>query len=131
MAGCGFVSMYVNERTLDYGADGREAIRKLLDMGFERGIIPVAPKVEFVDCEHPAHIAHDSLNISSDRPCPVSNVWRGLVTFDFSNPRKGHSTRLMIFPLLPKFFLISADASQQEMFQDATTHTPKDSSRIA
>ena len=44
-----FVSMYVNERTLDYGADGREAIRKLLDMGFERGIIPIAPKVDFVD----------------------------------------------------------------------------------
>ena len=44
-----FVSMYVNERTLDYGPDGREAIRKLLDMGFERGIIPIAPKVDFVD----------------------------------------------------------------------------------
>jgi 1,4-dihydroxy-6-naphthoate synthase len=44
-----FVSMYVNERTLDYGFDGREAIRKLLDMGFERGIIPIAPKVDFVD----------------------------------------------------------------------------------
>jgi 1,4-dihydroxy-6-naphthoate synthase len=44
-----FVSMYVNERTLDYGADGREAIRKLLEMGHERGIIPMEPKVEFVD----------------------------------------------------------------------------------
>lgn len=44
-----FVSMYVNERTLDYGADGREAIRKLLDRGHERGIIPIAPKVDFVD----------------------------------------------------------------------------------
>ncbi len=44
-----FVSMYVNERTLDYGADGREAIRKLLDMGHERGVIPIAPKVDFVD----------------------------------------------------------------------------------
>jgi len=44
-----FVSMYVNDRTLDYGADGREAIRKLLDMGYERGIIPIAPKVDFVD----------------------------------------------------------------------------------
>ena len=44
-----FVSMYVNDRTLDYGPDGREAIRKLLDMGYERGIIPIAPKVEFVD----------------------------------------------------------------------------------
>ena len=44
-----FVSMYVNERTLDYGADGREAIRKLLDLGHERGIIPIAPQVDFVD----------------------------------------------------------------------------------
>jgi len=44
-----FVSMYVNERTLDYGADGREAIRKLLELGHERGIIPTAPRVDFVD----------------------------------------------------------------------------------
>jgi len=44
-----FVSMYVNERTLDYGADGREAIRKLLEMGHERGIIPNKPEVDFVD----------------------------------------------------------------------------------
>jgi 1,4-dihydroxy-6-naphthoate synthase len=44
-----FVSMYVNERTLDYGADGREAIVKLLDMGYEKGIIPIKPNVEFVD----------------------------------------------------------------------------------
>jgi 1,4-dihydroxy-6-naphthoate synthase len=44
-----FVSMYVNERTLDYGADGRQAIRKLLDLGHERGIIPIAPLVDFVD----------------------------------------------------------------------------------
>ena len=44
-----FVSMYVNERTLDYGDDGRQAIRKLLDLGHERGIIPIAPLVDFVD----------------------------------------------------------------------------------
>jgi len=44
-----FVSMYVNERTLDYGPDGRKAIRKLLDLGHERGIIPIAPLVDFVD----------------------------------------------------------------------------------
>jgi 1,4-dihydroxy-6-naphthoate synthase len=43
-----FVSMYVNERTLDYGPDGRAAITKLLDMGYERGIIPIAPRVDFV-----------------------------------------------------------------------------------
>ena len=44
-----FVSMYVNDRTLDYGPDGREAIRKLLELGHERGIIPIAPQVDFVD----------------------------------------------------------------------------------
>ena len=44
-----FVSMYVNERTLNYGADGQEAIRKLLALGHERGIIPMAPKVDFID----------------------------------------------------------------------------------
>ena len=43
-----FVGMYVNERTLDYGKDGREAISKLLEMGYERGIIPNKPNVEFV-----------------------------------------------------------------------------------
>jgi len=44
-----FVGMYVNERTLNYGEDGREAIRKLLDMGFDRGIIPMKAEVGFVD----------------------------------------------------------------------------------
>lgn len=44
-----FVGMYVNERTLNYGEDGREAIRKLLEMGHERGIIPGVAKLEFVD----------------------------------------------------------------------------------
>ncbi|MGA3045077.1 MAG: MqnA/MqnD/SBP family protein [Terracidiphilus sp.] len=44
-----FVSMYVNDRTLDYGSDGRQAIRKLLDLGHERGIIPIAPQIDFVD----------------------------------------------------------------------------------
>ena len=44
-----FVGMYVNERTLDYGKDGRAAIVKLLDMGYERGIIPHKPNVEFAD----------------------------------------------------------------------------------
>ncbi len=44
-----FVSMYVNERTLDYGPDGREAIRKLLELGHERGVIPMVPQVDFVD----------------------------------------------------------------------------------
>jgi 1,4-dihydroxy-6-naphthoate synthase len=44
-----FVSMYVNERTLSYGLDGQDAIRKLLELGHERGMIPIKPKVDFVD----------------------------------------------------------------------------------
>jgi 1,4-dihydroxy-6-naphthoate synthase len=43
-----FVGMYVNERTLNYGDDGKEAIKKLLAMGFERGIIPLRANVDFV-----------------------------------------------------------------------------------
>ena len=43
-----FVGMYVNERTLNYGDDGREAIRKLLEMGYDRGIIPHRANVDFV-----------------------------------------------------------------------------------
>jgi len=42
-----FVGMYVNDRTLDYGNDGKDAIRKLLDMGYRAGIISVEPQVEF------------------------------------------------------------------------------------
>jgi 1,4-dihydroxy-6-naphthoate synthase len=44
-----FVSMYVNERTLDFGKDGRAAIEKLLEVGYEKGIITVKPNVDFVD----------------------------------------------------------------------------------
>lgn len=44
-----FVGMYVNQRTLDYGAEGRHAIARLLEMGYERGIISVRPRVDFVE----------------------------------------------------------------------------------
>lgn len=43
-----FVGMYVNERTLNYGPDGREAIQKLLEMGYDRGVIPHRANVDFV-----------------------------------------------------------------------------------
>jgi len=43
-----FVGMYVNHRTLDFGDDGRESIRKFLDMGYERGVIPHKAKVDFI-----------------------------------------------------------------------------------
>ncbi len=44
-----FVSMWVNELTLDYGERGREAVQRLLGEGHERGIIPHSVDVEFVE----------------------------------------------------------------------------------
>ena len=44
-----FVGMYVNERTLDYGRDGREAVGRLLDMGYNAGVITQKPKVDWVE----------------------------------------------------------------------------------
>jgi 1,4-dihydroxy-6-naphthoate synthase len=44
-----FVGMYVNERTIDYGSDGREAVKRLLDMGHKAGIIPHAAKVDWME----------------------------------------------------------------------------------
>ena len=44
-----FVGMYVNERTLDYGSDGREAVSRLLEMGYNAGVIPHRPRVDWVD----------------------------------------------------------------------------------
>jgi 1,4-dihydroxy-6-naphthoate synthase len=43
-----FVGMWVNELTLDYTDRGREAVRRLLEEGYEKGIIPKRVPVEFV-----------------------------------------------------------------------------------
>ena len=43
-----FIGMYVNERTLDYGPDGREAVSRLLDMGHKAGIIGPEARVDWV-----------------------------------------------------------------------------------
>ena len=43
-----FVSMYVNEWTLDYGETGRKAVQTLLSRGYEAGVIPDKVEVEFV-----------------------------------------------------------------------------------
>jgi 1,4-dihydroxy-6-naphthoate synthase len=43
-----FVSMYVNEWTLDYGETGRGAVRTLLARGYEAGVISHKVEVEFV-----------------------------------------------------------------------------------
>ncbi|MDQ5847178.1 MAG: ABC transporter substrate-binding protein [Acidobacteriota bacterium] len=42
-----FVTMWVNDLTLDYTERGREAVRRLLAEGFEKGIIPNRVDVEF------------------------------------------------------------------------------------
>lgn len=42
-----FVAMWVNDLTLEYTDRGREAVQRLLTEGFERGIIPTRPVVEF------------------------------------------------------------------------------------
>jgi 1,4-dihydroxy-6-naphthoate synthase len=44
-----FVSMYVNERTVDYGDEGRKAIKLLLDEGYKAKVIPIKAKVDFVE----------------------------------------------------------------------------------
>jgi 1,4-dihydroxy-6-naphthoate synthase len=44
-----FVGMYVNALTLEYGARGREAVRRLLAMGHQRGILPRLIEAEFVE----------------------------------------------------------------------------------
>ena len=46
-----YIGMYVNERTINYGDDGREAIRKLLALGHERGIIPAWKRVSISSAE--------------------------------------------------------------------------------
>jgi 1,4-dihydroxy-6-naphthoate synthase len=43
-----FVGMWVNELTLDYTDRGREAVRRLLEEGYEKGIIPNRVAVDFV-----------------------------------------------------------------------------------
>ena len=43
-----FVGMWVNELTLDYTDRGREAVRLLLEEGFEKGVIPNRVPVDFV-----------------------------------------------------------------------------------
>jgi len=44
-----FVSMYVNDWTLDYGQRGRRAVQELLDRGYQRGILPKAVTAEYVE----------------------------------------------------------------------------------
>ena len=44
-----FVAMWVNDLTLDYGERGRESVKRLLQEGFDKGIIPHQVEVSFVE----------------------------------------------------------------------------------
>ena len=43
-----FVGMYVNDWTLDYGEEGRRAVRELLRRGHEIGMVPEVGDIDFV-----------------------------------------------------------------------------------
>jgi 1,4-dihydroxy-6-naphthoate synthase len=43
-----FIGMYVNRWTLDYGEEGRRAVRELLSRGAAAGLVPASFKVEFL-----------------------------------------------------------------------------------
>ena len=43
-----FIGMYVNELTLDYGSEGKQAVGKLLSEAYEKKIIPERVALEFV-----------------------------------------------------------------------------------
>lgn len=44
-----FVAMWVNDLTLDYGERGKAGVRRLLDEGYNAGIIPHKVEIDFVD----------------------------------------------------------------------------------
>jgi 1,4-dihydroxy-6-naphthoate synthase len=43
-----FVAMYVNDLTLDYGAQGRKAVAALLERGAEAGLLPSPVLLDFL-----------------------------------------------------------------------------------
>lgn len=43
-----FVGMYVNDRTVEIGAEGEAGFRRLLDEGYKKGILPKPVSIEFI-----------------------------------------------------------------------------------
>ncbi len=43
-----FIGMYVNDRTLDYGEDGRDSVRLFLQRAVDSGLLPQMPPLDFV-----------------------------------------------------------------------------------
>lgn len=46
-----FVGMYVNRRTLEWGEDGREAVRRFLELGVQHGIVKGPVQLEWAEPE--------------------------------------------------------------------------------
>ena len=47
--------MYVNQRTLDYGEEGREAVRRFISEGQKIGMVDSTldvKKIEFIGCKN-------------------------------------------------------------------------------
>ena len=44
-----FVGMYVNQRTVDMGVEGRRSIELFLNEAAQKKLIPAMPVLEFVD----------------------------------------------------------------------------------
>jgi 1,4-dihydroxy-6-naphthoate synthase len=42
-----FVGMYVNDYTRDFGEEGRQAVRALLQRACDAGVIPQLPRLDF------------------------------------------------------------------------------------
>ena len=50
-----FVGMYVNQRTLDYGEEGREAVRRFISEGQNIGMVDDTldvKRIEFIGCHN-------------------------------------------------------------------------------
>jgi 1,4-dihydroxy-6-naphthoate synthase len=43
-----FIGMYVNDLTLDYGVEGRQAVRRLFQEAYKKKLIPEKITLEFV-----------------------------------------------------------------------------------
>ena len=70
-----FIGMYVNKWTLDYGEEGRRAVRELLARGAAAGLVPSSFKVEFLS---ERRLAAEQCLVLDNRPRRKQRVKRFL-----------------------------------------------------
>ena len=87
-----FVGMYVNERTLDYGTEGRQAVQQLFDRAFEAKIIPRAIRAEFADSS--PHYHEGSSEAGNGRGCKARDgrIPQCVLDSTSRNPTKRNAT---------------------------------------